>query len=105
MSDVIDYRIIGDDLQAVVITLDPHEAGFMPLALRCYKYAEERLQAEGLGIKMVAARGPMVTAGWVMGISDLMMGVVTVSRNLLAKFERMLGKSPGREYGTLPALM
>jgi uroporphyrinogen decarboxylase len=26
---------------------------------------------------MVAARGPMVTAGWVMGISDLMMGVVT----------------------------
>lgn len=55
---------------------DPHEAGFMPLALRLYKHAEERLQAEGLGIKMVAARGPMVTAGWVMGISDLMMGLV-----------------------------
>ena len=55
---------------------DPHEAGFMPLALRLYKHAEERLQAEGLGIKMAAARGPMVTAGWVMGISDLMMGLV-----------------------------
>jgi len=25
-SDVIDYRIIGDDMQAVVITLDPNEA-------------------------------------------------------------------------------
>jgi uncharacterized protein (TIGR00266 family) len=25
-SDVIDYRIIGDDLQAVIITLDPEEA-------------------------------------------------------------------------------
>ena len=26
---------------------------------------------------MVAARGPMVTAGWVMGITDLMTGMVT----------------------------
>lgn len=43
---------------------NPQEDGFMPLALRLYKYAEERLQSEGLGIKMVAARGPMVTAGW-----------------------------------------
>ena len=25
-TDVIDYEIIGDDLQAVVITLDPQEA-------------------------------------------------------------------------------
>ena len=24
--DVIDYQIIGDDLQAVVVTLDPQEA-------------------------------------------------------------------------------
>ncbi len=56
---------------------DPHEAGFMPLVLRMYEHVEARLRAEGLGIKMVAARGPMVTAGWVMGISDLMMGLVT----------------------------
>jgi uncharacterized protein (AIM24 family) len=25
-SDVIDYRLIGDDLQAVIVTLDPNEA-------------------------------------------------------------------------------
>jgi uroporphyrinogen-III decarboxylase len=56
---------------------DVKEAGFMPLVLRLYKHAEARLQAEGLGIKMVAARGPMVTAGWVMGITDLMTGIVT----------------------------
>jgi uroporphyrinogen-III decarboxylase len=56
---------------------DPREDGFMPLILRLYKHAEERLRAEGLGIKMVAARGPMVTAGWVMGANDLMMGLVT----------------------------
>ncbi|MCK6627694.1 MAG: uroporphyrinogen decarboxylase family protein [Anaerolineae bacterium] len=56
---------------------DPYEDGFMPLVLRLYKHAEERLQAEGLGINMVAARGPMVTAGWIMGISDLMTGLIT----------------------------
>ncbi len=56
---------------------DVKEAGFMPLTLRLYKHAEARLQAEGLGLKMVAARGPMVTAGWVMGITDLMTGLVT----------------------------
>lgn len=64
-------------LWAEVPAANPYEAGFMPLALRLYEHAEGRLQAEGLGIKMVAARGPMVTAGWVMGITDLMTGIVT----------------------------
>ncbi len=53
------------------------EDGFMPLTLRLYEHAEARLQAEGLGIKMVAARGPMVTAGWIMGITDLMTGLIS----------------------------
>ncbi|MEJ2557981.1 MAG: uroporphyrinogen decarboxylase family protein [Anaerolineae bacterium] len=61
---------------AEVTPADPHEAGFMPLVLRLYQHMEERLRAEGLGIKMVAARGPMATAGWLMGITDLMMGLV-----------------------------
>ena len=52
------------------------EAGFMPLALRMYEHMEARLRAEGLGIRMVAARGPLVTAGWLMGITDLMMSIV-----------------------------
>jgi len=56
---------------------DVREDGFMPLALRLYELMEARLQAQGLGIKMVAARGPMVTAGWIMGVSDLMMGIIT----------------------------
>jgi uroporphyrinogen decarboxylase len=56
---------------------DVKEDGFMPLTLRLYKRAEERLRAEGLGLKMVAARGPMVTAGWVMGVTDLMTGLLT----------------------------
>ena len=56
---------------------DVQEDGFMPLVLRLYKHTEERLQAEGLNIKMVTARGPMVTAGWLMGVTDLMTGLVT----------------------------
>ncbi|MFQ5855469.1 MAG: uroporphyrinogen decarboxylase family protein [Anaerolineae bacterium] len=56
---------------------DVHEDGFMPLVLRLYDHMEERLQAEGLNIRMVAARGPMVTAGWIMGITDLMTGIIT----------------------------
>lgn len=55
---------------------DVREDGFMPLALRLYEHMEARLQAEGLGIKMVASRGPMVTAGWLMGVGDLMMGLI-----------------------------
>ena len=53
------------------------EDGFMPLALRLYESMESRLSAVGLAPKMVAARGPMVTAGFLMGITDLMMGIVT----------------------------
>ncbi len=52
------------------------EAGFMPLVLRLYEHMEARLQAEGLGVRMVAARGPLVTASWLMGVSDLMMSIV-----------------------------
>ena len=67
---------------------DVREAGFMPLVLRLYEQMDARLQAEGLGINMVAARGPMVTAGWIMGINDLMMGVVMHPKEV----ERVLEK-------------
>lgn len=56
---------------------DPQEAGLMPLILRLYEVMEERLQAEGLGIKMVCARGPMTTAGWILGMSNLLMELIT----------------------------
>jgi uroporphyrinogen decarboxylase len=55
---------------------DVKEDGFMPLVLHLYGQMEDRLRAEGLGINMVAARGPMVTASWVMGVTELMMGLV-----------------------------
>jgi uroporphyrinogen-III decarboxylase len=54
---------------------NPHEDGLMPLVLRLYELMDERLRAEGLGIRMVAARGPMTVASWLMGTMALMMGV------------------------------
>jgi uroporphyrinogen decarboxylase len=54
---------------------DPQQDGLMPLVLRLYQVMEERLQAEGLGIRLVAARGPMTVASWLVGVTPLLMGV------------------------------
>ncbi len=54
---------------------DPSEHGLMPLALRLYEDAARRLAAEGLQIKMVAARGPLAVASWLLGVSDLMVSL------------------------------
>ncbi len=62
---------------AAVPPANPYEDGLMPLVLRRYEHTEARLRAEGLGIKMVAARGPMVLAGWLMGLNELMMSLIT----------------------------
>lgn len=56
---------------------NPHEDGLMPFVLRMIEVMDARLRAEGLGINMVAARGPMVTASWLMGVAPLLMGFVT----------------------------
>ena len=53
---------------------NPYEDGLMPLVLRLYKVMDERLEAEGLGIKMVAARGPVTVASWLTGITPLLTG-------------------------------
>jgi uroporphyrinogen-III decarboxylase len=47
------------------------------LVLRRYELVEERLHAEGLGIRMVAARGPMTVISWLVGVTPLMMSLVT----------------------------
>jgi uroporphyrinogen-III decarboxylase len=56
---------------------NPQEDGLMPLVLRLYEVVDERLHAEGLGIKMVCARGPMTVASWLAGMTPLMMGLIT----------------------------
>ncbi len=51
---------------------DPHRHGLMPLVLERYADAEKRLLPEGLGIKLVAARGPFAVAAWLLGMSDFL---------------------------------
>jgi uroporphyrinogen decarboxylase len=56
--------------------INPLEDGLMPLALRLYHQMDERLSAEGMPIRMVAARGPLAVASWLVGITALMEGLV-----------------------------
>lgn len=82
--------------------VNPAEDGLMPLALRLYQQMDQRLQAEGLGIHMVAARGPMTIASWLTGITPLMEGLAaqpeqvsqvleTVTTSLIRWLEAQLG--------------
>jgi uroporphyrinogen decarboxylase len=56
--------------------INPREDGFMPLVLRLYEKMDARLSAEGRPIRMVAARGPLAVASWLVGITPLMEGLV-----------------------------
>ncbi len=56
---------------------NPQEDGLMPFVLRLYELMDQRLRSEGLGIRMVAARGPMTVASWLVGVTPLLMGLVT----------------------------
>lgn len=59
--------------------VNPQEDGLMPLVLRLYQAMDERLEAEGLNIPMVAARGPLAVAAWLTGITPIMEGLAVES--------------------------
>jgi len=77
------------DFWADVKPANPREDGLMPLVLRLYALAEERLQAEGLGVRMVCARGPMTIASWLMGVMPLMEGIATKPETISRVLEAM----------------
>ncbi len=68
---------------------NPEEDGLMPLVLRQYQVLDERLSAEGLGIRMVAARGPMTVASWLAGITPLLMDVALDPEGVARLLETM----------------
>jgi uroporphyrinogen decarboxylase len=70
------------DFWSEIKPADPQEDGLMPLILRQQKVMDERLWAEGLGIRMVAARGPMTIASWLMGVTPLMMAIAAQPKKL-----------------------
>jgi uroporphyrinogen decarboxylase len=57
--------------------VNPHEDGLMPLVLRLYQRMDERLAAQGLAIHAAAARGPLTSASWLVGIGPLMEGMLS----------------------------
>lgn len=68
---ISDFGFWAEELKPI----DPQEDGIMPLVLRLYETMDERLRADGLGINMVAARGPMAVLSWLTGVSPLMMEI------------------------------
>ncbi len=56
---------------------DPQRHGLMPLVLQRYLDAEKRLLPEGLNIKIVAARGPLAIASWLLGFTDILLALKT----------------------------
>jgi uroporphyrinogen decarboxylase len=55
---------------------DPHSDGFMPLILHRYETMKQRIFDAGYTIPVVAARGPLCTASFFRGVTELMMDVV-----------------------------
>ncbi len=56
---------------------DPQRHGLMPLILQRYLDAEKRLLPEGMNIKLVAARGPLAVASWLLGFTDILLALKT----------------------------
>lgn len=54
---------------------DPQRHGLMPLVLQRYADVERRLLPQGLGIRMVAARGPFAVAAWLLGVSEFLIAL------------------------------
>ncbi|MBC7091540.1 MAG: uroporphyrinogen decarboxylase, partial [Nitrososphaeria archaeon] len=48
---------------------DPQTDGLMPLALELYEYYQKVLEEKGYSIKFIAARGPLVTAAHIRGLT------------------------------------
>jgi uroporphyrinogen decarboxylase len=54
---------------------DPQKHGLMPLALQRYLDFENRMLPQGMNVKMVAARGPLAIASWLLGVTDLLIAL------------------------------
>jgi len=56
---------------------DPQRHGLMPLVLQRYADAERHLLPEGICVRIVAARGPLAVASWLLGVTELMIALKT----------------------------
>jgi len=56
---------------------NPRRDGFMPLVLAHYRHALPRVRAEGMDIRVVAARGPLALAAHILGLTSFLIGLKT----------------------------
>ncbi len=56
---------------------NPRRDGLMPLVLAQYKHAAPRLRAEGMDVRIVAARGPLAVASHLLGLTSFLIGLKT----------------------------
>lgn len=52
---------------------DPRQDGLMPFILNQYRKYEQKIKDAGYCVKVVAARGPLTTASYIVGITQLLM--------------------------------
>lgn len=65
-----------DDVDTLSLP-DPERDGLMPFVLWWYRKAQEVLKERGIQIRMVAARGPLVTAAHLRGLTEFLLDLKT----------------------------
>jgi len=81
---------------------DPTRHGLMPLVLQLYANAERCLLGQEINIKMVASRGPLAIASWLLGVTELLIAlkqepemcgrlIATLTETVLAWLRAQLG--------------
>lgn len=70
---------------------DPYSDGFLAVTLRRYLNLERRLRADGLGVYMVASRGPMAIAAKLLGLPVFLKLFEQENPYLLSFLDRLAG--------------
>ena len=74
MPSAVKFLNSPDDIRRLKVP-NPHRDGLMPPVLNLYRFFSAKLKESGQEIKMVASRGPLTTASFVYGLTDLLMGI------------------------------
>jgi uroporphyrinogen decarboxylase len=85
---------------------NPLRDGLMPLVLAQYRHALPLVRAEGMDIRMVAARGPLAVAAHLFGLSEFLVGLKTeqaLTHRLLKMTTRLAKEWLSAQAAVLPA--
>jgi uroporphyrinogen-III decarboxylase len=88
-------RAIADDVTALygLEAPNPLRDGLMPLVLSIYRHVLPLVRAEGMDIRLVAARGPLAVAAHLLGVTGFLVGLKTepeATRRLLRVTTRLV---------------